>query len=374
VTDDGVDDDGFDVVGEVRTQGQPRLWRAQMRQRLLSRLRLIYWWVRGTILPHFGGRAAGAASLIALGKLADAASFIVATHILTAGHSLREFSQIDIHTSLIWAAAALAFGLLLGNAASYIGTKLAVTISLAYERECLVYGAYIAHTHAKRLTPAELQSLTKQAPRLMGRALFQMINLGTSAALAVAGLVVCLFTLPFVMLLAGAVGALSSPVFIAAAVHSTNVGHSLRGKASPFSASLARMRTKWLNAPSFDFEEARRDVRSDDDYNAYLNSYGDRLLLSARSRVLSSAFFALIVGVSLFWLSGSIDAAALSVPTIVTFLVFLKIFAHGLAGVFNGVQILNASLPFFLRFLQEDARVRDVSMSQRLDGSIGTER
>lgn len=339
------------------------MWRAQMWQRLLSRVWLIYAWVRGTILPNFGARAAGAASLVILGKVADAASFVAATHILTAGYLGRDSSSTDVNASLIWAAAVFAVGLLLGNAASYVGTRLAVNVSLEYERESFVHGAYIARRLHESLSSPQSQALTKQAPRLMGRSLFQIIHLGTSAALATVGFLVCFYTLPAMMLLSGAIGLLLSPLFVAAAVHSTNIGHSLRGKASQFSASVTRMRTKWLDAPSFDFEEALRDVRSDSDYNAYLNSYGDRLLLSARSRVLSSALFLVIVGVSLGWLAGSMGADALSVSTIVTFLVFLRIFVHGLAGVFNGVQVLNASLPFFLKFLQEDARVREISTS-----------
>jgi hypothetical protein len=147
-----------------------------------------------------------------------------------------------------------------------------------------------------------------------------------------------------------------SPFYILAAVHGTNIGHSIRLNAPGYGQMLRRLQQKWLSEIKFDSEQLVEEIQNDTSYSAYREAYRARLELPARNNLLSSLTLSLVVAVSFIWIANEVELSASSVAGIVSYLVALRLFAHGLSGIFQGVQNINTSLPLFFVFLTRDPR------------------
>jgi ABC-type multidrug transport system fused ATPase/permease subunit len=334
-------------------------WRPKIGKRLFERVKLISAWIRLTVLPHYGRRAFASMLMITLGRLADAASFVAGTLILMSALSSGNISHEQVQQGLIWAAASVAGILAVGSLLNYFGSQLSVRLALAYESACLADGlGIIRHYQGTplELTKEEVHSITRQAPRAMARSVTQIINLCTSMVLTTAGLAICFSVFPALTAIVLLSLVLLSPLYLVAALHSTNIGHSVRQSTPAHGATMRRFLGKWLSAPIFDRDEAMNEIRRDRDYNAYQNAYGARLTLSARNHALSSVTLAFVVTLSFVWIANEVEINAGSIAAIVSYLVSLRLFAHGLASVFNGIQTMNTLLPFYLLYLTRDPR------------------
>ncbi|WP_019170651.1 hypothetical protein [Pseudaminobacter salicylatoxidans] len=357
------DELGSDESLDLKANGaaaryQGSVWRPQIARKLIARARLIWAWARVTVFPRYGWKSAFSMLLITAGRLGDAASFVAATHILA--WAFREGAgdgQLDRY--LTWAAVSFAGLVGLGSILGYLGSRLAVKTVLAYESSCLVEGVSILHAYKqddKPLPDSEAVRITKQAPRMMARSLLQLVHLCTSLVLMLTGFVVCVGLFPEMIVIIAGVLIVLSPLYILSAVYSTDVGHRIAINSSGYAGSTKAFQKKWINAKVFKFDEALDELREDMGYRDFHAAYGQRLTLSARNHLLSSLTLAATIGVCLLWIAKEVDLNSATVTSIVSFLVFLRVFANGLAGVFNGVQTFNTFIPFYLLYLKRDPR------------------
>lgn len=334
-------------------------WRSEITRRLYGRIKLILKWLRFTVLPHYGWRAFFSMVLIAAGRLTDAASFVVGVHVLT-----RMFSQHaesgEPQLGLVWAALAIGGTIMLASILGYVGSRLSVKTILDYQDACFVEGlAIIRHNRdaGVKLSKTEMDSITRHAPRMMSRSLLQIIGACTSLVLMTVGLVTCVSLFPGLTALVITSLLLLSPLYVLASLHSTNIGHSIRLNASLYSRSVKLIESKWLRADNFDSMKAAQDIKQDEGYNLYRDAYDARLILPARNHLLGNMTLAFVVALSFVWFAGKVDLNAKSVTQLVSYLISLRLFAHGLTGIFSGVQVINTSMPFFLTFLERDPRL-----------------
>ncbi|MXQ12886.1 ABC transporter ATP-binding protein [Microvirga makkahensis] len=340
-------------------------WRPKIGKRLVDRLRLLAAWLRITILPQFGRRILFSIILTTSGRLADAASFVVGIHILT--HSLSD-SQLDptaIQEGLIWAAIGLAGVLAVGSGLGYLGNRLAAKVVLEYEMTCVVDSLSIVRHYQDNnaaLPQGEIANITKQAPRVMSRSLLNVMNASTACVLTVAGLATCAKLFPALTIIVLLSLVLLSPFYIYAAVHSTNIGHRIRIYAPGYGITMKRLQSRWLSKKqSFDEGKILQEVRGDPDYRHYFEAYRERMTLSARNHFLSSITLAFVIAVSFLWIANDVELNPKSIATVVSYLVALRLFSHGLAGIFHGIQGVNSTLPLYLTFLLRDPRINKVA-------------
>ncbi len=334
-------------------------WRPKIGRRLLDRAQLIAAWLRITVLPRYGWRALISMVLITGGRLADAASFVVGIHILTRSLSAGNIASNEIQVALIGAAFGLAGVLALGSSLGYIGNKLAAKLVLDYEGTCLAEGLSIVRYHRDKgleMSPLEITNVVNRAPQRMSRSLLYIINACTAFVLLLIGLAVCIKLFPMLTVIVLLSLIMISPFYILAAVHGTNIGHSIRLNAPGYGQMLRRLQQKWLSEIKFDSEQLVEEIQNDTSYSAYREAYRARLELPARNNLLSSLTLSLVVAVSFIWIANEVELSASSVAGIVSYLVALRLFAHGLSGIFQGVQNINTSLPLFFVFLTRDPR------------------
>ncbi|WP_414471766.1 hypothetical protein [Microvirga sp. M2] len=364
---DELDEDEDLKGGETAPRYAVSHWRPQIVRRVLERAKLLTAWLWLTVWPLYGWRSIVSMALITCGRLADAASFVVGMHILTRSLTHGGFPSDDLQSSLTWAVAGIAGILLIASTLSYIGSKLAVQIVLAYEKTSLVEGLAIAHQcrlNKTKITKQERASITRQAPRMMARNLLHVINGGTSGVMMISGALTCLVLFPALTGLLMLSLVMLSPLYILAALHGTNIGHSIRSSSSAYSEMIKQLESKWLKSSMFDRREAQTEIESDLGYNDFINMYGARLKLSARNHLLSNLTLAFVLSLSSIWFINEIELTAKSVTVVVSYIIALRLFAHGLAGVFHALQSINTTLPFCLAFLMRDPRFKKVQHKQ----------
>jgi len=343
-------------------------WRPKIAKRVLERVRLILGWLRVTFLPKYGLRAFICMILITCGRLADAASFVVGTHILTRSLTHGDGALSGIQGGLTLAAAGMAGVLAGGSFLSYIGNKIAVKLIMEYENSCVVQGLVIARSFQDAGSPlpkGEISNLTRQAPRMMSRSLLHIIHACTSVVMLFTGLATCVVTFPVLTLIVMLSLALLSPIYVYAAVHSTNIGHHVRSASPAYSGSMNRFQNRWLSAEDFDPGQILRELRANVDYNEFQSASSARLNLSGRNHLISNLTLAFVIGVSFLWIGSNVDLNSGTIPKLVSYLVALRLFAHGLGGLFHGVQSINTTLPYFLNFLIRDTRLGTPSEAGR---------
>ena len=357
--------DEFDEDEDLKSVPSPSYkvshWRPQIARRLLERAKLLMAWLWLTVWPYFGWRSLLSMVLITCGKLADAASFVVGVHILTRSLSPGGDPSSSLQSGLTWAVVGIAGILLIASTLSYLGSKLAVQIVLAYEKKSLVEGLAIAHycqANKVKLTKQERASITRQAPRMMARSLLHIINGGTSFVMMWAGFLTCLVLFPILTGIIIFSLILLSPLYILAALHGTNIGHSIRMNSSAFGEMMRRLENKWLKRANFCRQEVMSEIESDQGYGGFTNVYGSRLRLSARNHLLGNLTLAFVLSLSFIWFINEIELTAKSIAIVVSYIIALRLFAHGLAGGFQALQSINTVLPFCLAFLMNDPRFR----------------
>ncbi|MEZ0171824.1 hypothetical protein [Microvirga sp. TS319] len=354
-------DDLDDDVAGKRSGFERRSWRPQIGKRLLNRIRLITSWLLVTVLPQYGWRCLGGMMLITAGRLTDAASFIVGTHILTQSLSHGTEAYSGFQSGLTLAAIGMAGVLTIGSLLSFLGSKVAVGISMDYENASLVQGMTIVASQqgaSHKLSRQDTVNLTRQAPRIMSRSLWNIIHACTSLFMMLAGFVTCMVVFPVLTMLVILVLVLLSPIYIYAAVHSTNIGHHMRAVTAGYSASLTRLEKKWLNVERIDAPSALEEIRNDSKYNDYQSAHRARLILSSWNHLLSNLTLAIVIALSFVWIGNNVELTTRSIASVVSYLVALRLFAHGFGGIFHGMQTINASLPYFLLFLTHDPRLK----------------
>lgn len=359
MTDDVELDELDQVEGKSRSPYKASHWRDKVAKRLLARAQLIWSWLWITVIPQYGWRALFSMALITAGRLADAASFVVGTHIVTRSLSQADAASSGFQGGLTLAAFAMAGILSVSSILGYIGYKLAVKITLDYEQEGIVDAFKIVRRLREQgqvLSGTEENNLVRQAPRMMSRAVLFIMNACTSVVLTLSGLAACIGIFPWLTLLVLLSLIAVSPAYIWAAIHSTNIGHGIRTNDPVFTETLKRFKDKWFNSETFDPRAFKDEIFRDEGYVAYHSTYLARLTLSARNHLISSLTLAFVIGLSFVWIAHEVELSAKSVASIISFLVSLRLFAHGLAGIFQGIQSLNTTLPFFLSFLMHDPR------------------
>jgi hypothetical protein len=355
-------DEDEEVKSTAKSSYHNSVWRPQIAKRLVERFHLVWTWLRLTILPKYGVRAVASMLLITAGRLGDAASFVVAIHILSKALSADQ-SFSDIQGPVMWAAAALTCTIAAASAMNFVGYKLAIRLVLLYENDCFAQGVGILRQRqasGSPLSPTEAATITKQAPRMMSRSFLQIINLCTSGALMVAGLAVCAKLFPGLTAVIMLALTVLSPLYVLAALYSTNIGHRIVLYGPGFQQTKKRMEKKWIASKSYEYDDALSEIGKDDEYNSFHEAYGARLALSARNHLLSSLTLAVTICVSLFWLVSETELSPANVTGVISFLVFLRVFANGLSGVFNGIQNLNTFIPFYLLYLRYDDRFKRI--------------
>ncbi len=360
-----IDEFEVDEVTEPKGGAQPphtfSSWRPKIGKRLLERLKLLAAWLRITVLPHYGWRAFFSIVLITGGRLADAASFVVGIHILTRSLPDGNMGVAGLQSGLAWAAASLAGILAVASILGYIGSSLAAKLVLDYESTCIVDAMSIVRHHQDNgvdLSQVEATNITRQAPRIMSRSLLHIINACTACVLTLIGLVACTKIFPALTAIVLFSLLLMSPLYIFATIHSTNTGHRIRLSTPGYALTMARLQKRWLSQQqTFDQSRIIRELQRDSDFIAYLDAYRARLTLPARNALLSSLTLAFVVALSFVWIANEVELSTRSITAVVSYLVFLRLFAHGLAGIFHGLQSINASLPLYLLFLTRDPRL-----------------
>jgi hypothetical protein len=358
-----MDDIDLNEPAEVSKSAPPAFQNAGLRpriaKRLWERIGLIVTWFRITVLPQYGSRVLASMALITCGRLGDSASFLVGTHILTGSISRSDAALHGLRAGLVEAAISMA-GILAGaSILGYAGSKLASRLVLEYEDACLVQGLELIRHHENsqlRLTYQERSNITRQAPRTMSRSLLYVINACTSLAMMLIGLMACLTLFPGLTAIVVVSLVLISPFYVLAAVHSTNIGHSIRLSTPGYLAFIRALEKKSLSSDDFDQKQILEEIQGSSDYTALQRAYRERLALPARNHLLSSLTLAFILALSFVWLGGEVEASPQSLTAMVMYLVSLRLFAHGLAGIFHGIQIVNTSLSFYLLFLTRDPR------------------
>lgn len=334
-------------------------WRPQITMRLLQRVRLIAAWIYVTVLPRFWWRVLASMILITGGRLADAASFIVGVHIITRAASAESVGTGELQQGLIWAAIAIASIILIASALGYLGNSLAAKLALKYQRLCLAEGLAIVRHYRERkseLPPDEVRSVTRQAPRMMARSLLQVIGACTSLIMLMSGLIGCVFLFPALTGIILLCLILISPLYVVAALHSTNIGHSIRMSSPAHGMAIRQIEKKWAKAKVFSKDEILKDLDGSQAYNEFNDAYRARLTLSAWNSLLSNLTLALITALATIWIALEVEITAESIATIVSYLIALRLFGQGLAGIFSSIQTINTLLPFYLKFLMRDPR------------------
>lgn len=361
---DDIDFDEADEIGEGagpvrKSVYKSARWRPQIAKRLRQRVGLIFAWLRITVLPQYGWRILGSMILISCGKLGEAASFVTGTHFLTRSLSQADGAGYGVQGAIAGAALAMGGILAVASILSYFGHKLAAGLVLTYEDNCLVRALEIIRHHEQshqKLSKAEVANVIQQAPRTMSRSLMYIINACTSLGMMLVGLGTCMYLFPGLTAAILLSLAVISPAYVFAAIHSTNIGHSIRLGTAGYTALIKGLR-RWIPSVEFDRHEIEQEIRADMQYNAYQNAYRARLALPALNQLLSNLTLAFVLALSLMWISSKIDFSPRSIAAMVSYLVSLRLFAHGLGGIFHGIQSVNASLPFYLLFLDRDPRL-----------------
>jgi hypothetical protein len=301
--------------------------------------------------------------LITAGRLADAASFVVGIHILTRLLAEGNLPPSSVQEAITWAAVGLAGVLALGSTLGYIGSKLAARFVVDYESACLVEGIAVIRHHQEsglELSGIEASNITKKAPQMMSRSMLYVINACTAFVLTIIGLLVCVKIFPVLTIVVLLTLILMSPLYVFAAVHSTNIGHSIRINAPAHGQTLRRIQHKWLSEAKFDQGRLNEEVQSGIACNAYREAYRARLALPARNNLLSSLTLAFVVAISFVWIANEVELRGSAIAIVVSYLVALRLFAHGLSGIFHSIQSINTSFPLFLTFLIRDPRFAKV--------------
>lgn len=351
--------DEEDEEGPAQSNYSNRAWRSRIALRIWQRIKLIVVWFRLTILPNFGWRVLGSMIFITVGRLADAASFVLGIFILT--HlKIERFAFLDsFEGKLVLAAIAIASVMIFGSVLGYIGHRSAVRLGLDYQSACLADGIAIIRYHKDKgtdLPTAEALGITRQAPRMMARSLLQVINLCTSVVMMATGFVVCVSVFPVLTAIVLLALMVLGPIYIVAAAHGTNIGHNIRLMTPGYRNSIKTIQKKWLDASFFRKEEIIEDLKSDENYQAYQHVFGARLNLSTWNHILSNMTLAFVISLSLGWFAYKVEPNAKSIAALVSYLISLRLFAHGLAGIFSGIQSINTFIPSYLLFLRRDPR------------------
>lgn len=335
-------------------------WRSGIVRRLFARLKLIVAWFCVTVMPQYGWRVLLSMVLITLGRLLDAASFVVGVHLLTYTFSHGASEPNGLQISLAWIAIGIGILIALASILSFVGNKLAVKVALDYERSSLIEGIAIVRHHQdndSKFLKHDIDSIVRQAPRMMARSLLQIIGACTSFVLMLAGLATCVVLFPGLTLIILLTLLLLSPLYVFAAIHSTNIGHSIRLNAAAYSTSLRQVQRKWISTKKLDRGRVLEEMEANEGYKAYRDAYSARLTLSARNHLVSNLTLAFVVALSFIWFANEIDLTAKALASLISYLISLRVFASGLAGIFSGVQIINTSLPFYILFLTRDPRI-----------------
>lgn len=335
-------------------------WRSGIVRRLFARLKLIVAWLRVTVMPQYGWRVLFSMVLITSGRLLDAASFVVGVHFLSYAFSHGTSGSNDLQIGLTWAAIGIGSVIALASVLGFVGNKLAVKVALDYERSSLIEGIAIVRHHQdkhSKFLNHDIDSIVRQAPRMMARSLLQIIGACTSFVLMLAGLATCLVLFHGLTLVILLSLLLLSPLYVFAAVHSTNIGHSIRLNAAAYSTSLKQVQKKWIATKRLDRNRVLQEMEANEGYMAYRDAYGARLTLSARNHLLSNLTLAFVVALSFIWFANEIELTTKALASLISYLIALRLFASGLAGIFGGMQIINTSLPFYFLFLTRDPRI-----------------
>jgi len=335
-------------------------WRSGIVRRLFARLKLIVAWFRVTVMPQYGWRVLLSMVLITSGRLLDAASFVVGVHFLTYAFSHGISGANDLQISLAWIAIGIGSLIVLASILGFVGSKIAVKVALDYERSSLIEGIAIVRHHQdkdSKFVNHDIDSIVRQAPRMMARSLLQIIGACTSFVLMLAGLATCIALFHGLTLIILLALLLLSPLYIYAAIHSTNIGHSIRLNATAYSTSLRKVQRKWTATKELDRDRILQEMETNEGYRAYRDAYGARLTLSARNHLVSNLTLAFVMALSFTWFANEIDLTTKALASLISYLISLRVFASGLAGIFSGMQVINTSLPFYILFLTRDPRI-----------------
>jgi ABC-type multidrug transport system fused ATPase/permease subunit len=359
-----MDEDDFsrETSGEKSSTYKDSLWRPQITGRLLARAKLLLLWLRRTVWPKFGLRVLIATVVTTCGSVLEAASFFFAAHSMTTAFS-QEGGVMDTQSHLATAGLILVGLVGLASLTGYFGYRYAVRIVLDYETDTTVEGMSILQyckQHNIELTEDDSQGLVRTAPRMMSRTLLQIINLGTSFIIMCAGFFVCFLIFPALVGLISLALLMISPLYVVAAIRSTGIGHRVRIYGREFGRATKRALEASSKEPNFDAEAIAARLKADSDYVNFHRAYGDRLTLASTNRLLTSLTFSVTVVIAFAWIMLALDLNGSTVGRIIGFFVFLRLFAKGLTGVFNGFQVINTFIPFYLTFLKHYPRPKAV--------------
>jgi ABC-type multidrug transport system fused ATPase/permease subunit len=331
-------------------------------RKFLTRAALLTRWLTRIVLPRYWKPLIGAMALMTVGALAEAASFLVAAHLLidTAAGGEQALPNV-VGNPLVLAGVLLVVLLLAGALCSYAGSRLAISAVLDFETISFAHAVGIARElegRGTKLTAVQHKELLSSAPHVMGRTILQCVGLGTSAVLALVGAAVCVAVFPELSMLLGVILFISAPVFIYHTMHSTNVGHRARETASRHAAARKAISSKWLSREHFDPVALKAEAIGEDDYLDFFNAFGQRLMISPLSRLLVNSALAICIVTSLLWMAATLELNRETVGRLVVFLIFLRVFFTGIRSIITAVQVIASFVPYFLAFLIADPRMR----------------
>ena len=356
------DDDEFHLreANARTTAGEGRATK-NLLKRFINRGGLLYRWMVRIVVPYYWKPIIASMILRTGGTLAEAASFLVAAQLLIHWTMVEgEFPGL-LDSPLLIGGGMLVTMLLAGTLCSYFGEKIAIRVMVDLETNCFVRAVDFVHrlklggTQVSRL---EERDLFFSAPRFMGRTIKQCIGVGSSVVLTVVGAVVCVITFPILSAILSLIFLLTIPAYAYHAFHSTWVGHRFRDTAPAHAVAKKELYAKWSRYEQFTPEQLYDEAVLDTGYSSFMNVYGQRLAISPISQLIVNGTMAISILATLLWLGASLQLNSETMPQLVIYLVFVRVFFSGLKGIIGALQIIASFVPNYLLYLNLDPRMK----------------
>ena len=355
----------FSQVEEQSTR-KPAVPR-RLSRRLLDRLDLIRSWVATTFLPRYWKQAILAMLLITTGKSLEMAGFIGAVQIVSHSIAPQTPLPLSLSSSLLVGGMIVCLVILLAAFSGYRGQRLAVETVNDYESISFanaIHNIRLQREPGFEIPDKEAKEIMMQAPRFMARGMLQIMNSATATLLVFIGFIGCLVIYPKLTLIIGLLLIVCSPVYVLAAAHGTTVGQKMRQASDDFGKTKKQLSKKWLASDHFDTASAHREVLGNKNYVRFLNAYGKRLILSPQSQLIGSLTFSICLLIGFVWVGMRYQLNSNTLSTFIIYIIFLRVFFSGIVSVFSSVQMLNSFIPYFIRYLMLDPRVKSAGLQE----------
>ena len=316
------------------------------------------------MIPEYGNRFASGMLLRTVGALMDAASFVVAAQLLINWTAIEQNLPTAFDIPIFLGGTVLFLLLAVGGVCTFFGERISIRMALDFETSSLssaIVWVQALERRGKCLDSQQKRDLFFSAPRFMARTVLQLVGVGSSIALVIAGVVVCSAIDLGLSGMIGLIIILSSPVFVYQALHSTRVGHMFRETAPNYMIAKKKILADGLNSDLVEREQLLSELRENSQYTSFLEAYGRRLFISPATRLAVSVVMALCVIMSLIIIGNSWELDQDGITLLVVYIVALRTLFAGASSILNALQITASFVPNFLLYLSLDPRMEGES-------------